>query len=227
MQKNKMNIKELIQMNQMFKHNDYRRLMQVRILEGLEDSSQMVIEGKAITFDDATVLFVHEGTEYKEIISRGALDNADLSYAYLKYNHSSNIMAMARTKNNTLQIEVRNDGVWIKAILANTTAGRDLYELVRSGIIDKMSFAFTIKDETYDKATHTWTVRKIDKLYDVAAVEIPAYENTLLFARRLGDAEACCKSEVEASRLERVLKIDSIRQRILVQIKNKEKKINE
>ena len=173
-------------MNQMFRHNDYRRLMQVRILDGLEEQdSKMIIEGKAITFDEETVLFEHEGIQYKEIIARGALNEADLSYAYLKYNHSSNIMAMARTKNKTLQIEVRDDGVWIRAELANTTAGRDLYELVRSGIIDKMSFAFTIKEENYDRSTHTWTVRKIDKLYDVAAVEIPAYDNTLLFARRL------------------------------------------
>ena len=104
--------------------------------------------------------------------------------------------------------------MWIRAILANTTAGRDLYELVKSGVIDRMSFAFTIKDEHYDQSTHTWTVRKIDKLYDVAAVEIPAYENTLLFSRRLGDVEACLKSEVEALRLERILKIDSIKHRI-------------
>jgi len=202
-------------MNQMFRHNDYRRLMQVRIMDGIDDTdNKMIIEGKAIAFDEPTVLFEYEGTQYKEIIARGAMDEADISYAYLKYNHSNNIMAMARTKNKTLQIEIRDDGVWIRAILANTTAGRDLYELVRSGIIDKMSFAFTIKDETYDKQAHTWTVRKIDKLYDVAAVEIPAYENTLLFSRRLGDVEACLKSEVEALRLERILKIDSIKHRI-------------
>lgn len=202
-------------MNQMFRHNDYRRLMQVRILEGLEEpNDQMIIEGKAITFDEETVLFEHDGIQYKEIIARGAMDAADLSYAYLKYNHSSNIMAMARTKNNTLQIEVRDDGVWIRALLANTTAGRDLYELVKSGIIDRMSFAFTIKDETYDKQAHTWTVRKIDKLYDVAAVEVPAYENTLLFARRFGDVETYRKNEVEASRLEKVVKIDTIKKRI-------------
>lgn len=202
-------------MNQMFRHNDYRRLMQVRVLDGLEEhENQMIIEGKAITFDEETVLFEHDGIQYKELIARGALDAADLSNAYLKYNHSSNIMAMARTKNKTLQIEIRDDGVWIRAILANTTAGRDLYELVKSGVIDRMSFAFTIKDEHFDQSTHTWTVRKIDKLYDVAAVEIPAYENTVLFARRFDDVEAYRKREVEALRLEKMVKIDSIKQRI-------------
>lgn len=205
-------------MNQMFRHNDYRRLMQVRTL----DDAPMVIEGKAITFDEETVLFEHSGIKYKEIIARGAMDGADTTNAYLKYNHSSNIMAMARTKNGTLQIEIKDDGVWIRANLANTTAGRDLFELVKSGVIDRMSFAFTIKDEVFDKSTHTWTVRQIDKLYDVAAVEIPAYENTLLFARRLDDAEAQRVKEVEASRLEIINKVNQIKERIMSENKKKE-----
>jgi uncharacterized protein len=185
-------------MNRMYKHNDYRRLMEVRAYQSDDAThAKMVIEGKAITFEDPTVLFRYDGIEYIEIIARDALKEADISKAFLKYNHSDDIMAMARTKNGTLQIETRDDGVYIKAELANTTAGRDLFELVKRGDIDKMSFAFTIKDETYDNETHTWTVNRIDTLYDVAAVTHPAYENTVLFARRYGDAEARRITEVE------------------------------
>ena len=175
----------------------------------------MVIEGKAVTFEDPTVLFKYDGVEYKEIIARGAFDETDISKAFLKYNHSDNIMAMARTKNNTLQIDVRDDGVYIKAELANTTAGRDLYELVKRGDIDKMSFAFTIREESYDKEERTWTVRKIDTLYDVAAVTVPAYENTDLFARRYDDVEAKRRQEVEASELERRRMIAKVRLEII------------
>jgi len=196
----------------MFKHNDYRRLMQVRAQEfDVEGDGKMIIEGKAVTFDEPTVLFIYDGIEYKEIIARGAFDEADTSKTFLKYNHSDNIMAMARTKNGTLQIDVRDDGVYIVAELANTTAGRDLYELVKRGDIDKMSFAFTIREESYDKETHTWTVQKIDTLYDVAAVTVPAYENTELFARRYGDAEARRSQEVEALELERKRRIVEVR----------------
>lgn len=189
----------------MFKHDDYRHLMQVRIFnqDGEDNQSKMIIEGKAVTFDDPTVLFTYEGVEYKEIIARGAFDETDISKAYLKYNHSDNIMAMARVKNGTLSIEVRDDGVWIRAELADTTAGRDLYTLIKRCDIDKMSFAFTIREESYDEKLHTWTVRKVDTLFDVAAVEQPAYENTQLFARRYGDAEARRKSEVEILELQR------------------------
>lgn len=196
----------------MFKHNDYRRLMQVRAQEfDVEGDGKMIIEGKAVTFDEPTVLFRYDGIEYKEIIARGAFDEADTSKTFLKYNHSDNIMAMARTKNGTLQIDVRDDGVYIVAELANTTAGRDLYELVKRGDIDKMSFAFTIREESYDKEEHTWTVHKIDTLYDVAAVTVPAYENTELFARRYGDAEARRRQEVEALELERKRRIVEVR----------------
>lgn len=189
----------------MFKHDDYRRLMQIRVLEQDEEQSngKMIIEGRAVVFDEPTVLFTFDGVDYSEIIARGAFDEADISKCYLKYNHSDNIMAMARVKNGTLSLDMREDGVWIKAELADTTAGRDLFTLIRRGDIDRMSFAFTIREESYDEKLHTWTVQKVDKLYDVAAVEQPAYENTQLYARRLGEVESR-RAEVEALELARM-----------------------
>jgi len=198
----------------LLRHNDYRHTMQVRIAEpgeGEEDTGKMILEGKAVTFDEETVLFSYDGIEYKEIIQKGAMDETDISEAFMKYNHSDAFMAMARTKNETLQIDVRDDGVYIKAELADTTAGRDLYTLVQRGDIDKMSFAFTIEEESYNKETRTWTVLKIDKLYDVAAVTIPAYDNTELYARRVGEAEASRLKEVEAQDEERQRLATSIR----------------
>lgn len=200
--------------NKLFRHNNYRHLIQVRTSELEEDKNKMIIEGKAVTFDEETVLFRYNDHEYKEIIARGSFDECDFSKAFLKYNHSDNIMAMARVKNETLTIDVRDDGVYIRAHLANTSAGRDLYELVKRGDIDKMSFAFTIGEESYDESTYTWTVRKVDTLYDVAAVEMPAYENTQLFARRYDEVEASRKQEVEALALEKEQLVNIIRLRI-------------
>jgi HK97 family phage prohead protease len=185
----------------MFKHDDYRRIMEVRTIEA--ENNKMIVEGRAVVFNETTVLFKHNDIEYKEIIERGAFEGIDINGAFLKYNHSDNIMAMARVKNGTLGIEVRDDGVYMRADLADTTAGRDLYTLIKRGDIDKMSFAFTIQEESFDKNSHTWTVRKIDKLYDVAAVERPAYENTQIYARRYDDVEARQKQEVEALALQR------------------------
>lgn len=180
--------------------NDLRREIQFRALgedekpEELKD--KMIVEGKAITYDEKTKLFTMDGEDYFEIIERGALKEADLSDVFLKYNHSDNFMVLARTRNKTLTIEEREDGVYIRAILANTSEGRDLYELIKRGDIDKMSFAFTEKDGLFDEKTRTWTVRNITKLYDVAAVTVPAYENTNIYAVRMSELENR-KSELE------------------------------
>ena len=180
--------------------NDLRREIQFRALgedekpEELKD--EMIVEGKAITYDDKTRLFSMDGNDYFEIIERGALKETDVSDVFLKYNHSDNFMVLARTRNKTLSIEDREDGVYIRASLANTSEGKDLYELIKRGDIDKMSFAFTEKDGLFNEETKTWTVRNITKLYDVAAVTVPAYENTNIYAVRMHELENR-KSELE------------------------------
>jgi len=190
--------------NKMYEKNDYRHLGRIRVLERSEyqtednQDERMIVEGKAITYDDPTVLFEWDGIEYKEVIEKGAFFGADLKDAFFKYNHTDSIMAMARFKNGTLQFDERDDGVYIRAELANTTAGRDLYELIKRGDIDKMSFAFSIEKERYDELNTTWYVEKIKKIWDVAAVPVPAYENTQIFARRLDEVEALRAKEVEA-----------------------------
>lgn len=180
--------------------NDLRREIQFRALgedekpEELKD--EMIVEGKAITYDEKTRLFSMDGDDYFEIIEQGALKETDVSDVFLKYNHSDNFMVLARTRNKTLSIEEREDGVYIRATLANTSEGKDLYELIKRGDVDKMSFAFTEKDGLFDEETRTWTVRNITKLYDVAAVTVPAYENTNIYAVRMSELENR-KSELE------------------------------
>jgi len=163
------------------------------------DDGKMIVEGLAVVFDQPTVLFkLDDGTEIKEVIERGALDNTDVSDCFFKYNHSNHTMGMARVKNGTLQLEIRDEGLFIRAELADTTAGRDLYELVKRGDIDKMSFAFDIEEEEFDQEQYMFRVKKISKLWDVAAVNVPAYDGTKIYARRLEDVEAFRAKEAEA-----------------------------
>ena len=46
-----------------------------------------------------------------------------------------------------------------------------------------MSFSFSVREAKYDSVTHTRTITKVKKLYDVSAVDIPAYEETSISAR--------------------------------------------
>lgn len=158
------------------------RTAEMRLAQS-EIDTDMMVEGYAIVFDSPTVIWEYNGIEYKEVIARGALDGADMSDIPFKYNHSDDVMVMARTRNGTLVTMIDDKGLLIRANLANTSSGRDLYELIKRKDIDKMSFAFTVTAEAYDESTHTRTINKIKKLYDVAAVDLPAYEDTSISAR--------------------------------------------
>ena len=165
---------------------------EVRSMPVSIDDSQdekMLIQGYAIRFNEPAV-FKFDGVEYREVIDPRALDKTDMKDIPLKYNHSDNVMVMARTRNKTLQLIKDEQGLRILADLANTTAGRDLYELIKRGDVDKMSFAFTVAKDDYDRETRTRTILAIDKIFDVSAVDSPAYETTSISVRSYFEAEA-------------------------------------
>lgn len=157
--------------------------------ENGQEVQEMIVEGQAVTFESETTLFKCGDTEYKEVIDRNAFNEADISDVIFNYNHSGKVVA--RTRNNTLKLNIDSNGLNIEARLDGTEEGRRLYEEIKGGYIDRMSFCFTIKEESYNQETHTWRVLKIDKLYDVSAVDIPAYDTTSISARssRLAVAE--------------------------------------
>lgn len=183
------------------------RLAEIRALETGPD--EMIVEGRAIVYDSPTVIFeTSDGIKYYEVIARGALDGADLKDVPFKYNHSDSVMVMARTRNKTLELIPDDKGLLVRAKLANTTAGRDLYELIRRGDIDKMSFAFTVAEEAYDKETRTRKILRFKKIWDVSAVDTPAYSDTFISARSWAEAEA----EAERKALERA----ALRKKLLI-----------
>lgn len=161
------------------------RLAEMRALTQTEEQQDMIVDGYAIVFEQPTILWTDPdtGKEYKEIISRGALDGVDLSDVPFKYNHSDSLMIMARSRNKTLTLTPNDYGLRVSAILAPTTAGKDLYTLVQRGDINKMSFAFYVADDEYDRNTSTRRINKFAAIGDVSAVDAPAYEQTTLSAR--------------------------------------------
>ena len=168
-------------------------LMQAR--EAQEGEEQFIVEGYAAVFDSPTVLFEMNGVEYKEQIKRGAFDGAAMADVIFNYNHEGKVMA--RTRNKTLELYVDEKGLFIRAHLGGTEEGRKLYEEIKGGYIDRMSFAFTIKEESYDKDECMWSVVSIKRLYDVSAVSIPAYDDTSISARKSFILEAEAQEQKE------------------------------
>ena len=165
----------------MSKNKDYeRRFIEIRAVDNEED--KMLIEGYAITYESPAT-HQYGSRKFTETIKRGALDNTDMKDVPLRYNHNDNVMIMARTRNKSLRLIKDEKGLKIEAELLDTQSNRDLYKGIQEGLIDKMSFAFTVREQSYDVKTHTRRIVKINIVYDVSAVDIPAYDGTELQAR--------------------------------------------
>lgn len=170
-----------------------------------EAGSEGKIVGYAVVFEQRTVLYTDPVTnfEYGEIIDRNALDGADLSDVILRYNHGGR--CLARTRNQTLQLTIDDHGLRIEADMTKSEEARSFYEDVKSGLIDKMSFAFEIQESEWNPDTRTSRVTKISRLLDVSLVDFPAYNQTQVSAR--GSFEAFAEPERRAYQVAQVSEI--------------------
>ena len=165
-----------------------------------QESGKMIIEGYPIVFDQEAYIECGFGGWFEKV-DRNAFANADISDVALKYNHNDNVFILARTRNGSLTLKFEEKGVFIHAELIDTTTNRDVYEMVRSGLLTEGSFAFTVTDDLEtvdDKGEIHRTITGIGKLFDVAICPNGAYGDlTEIYARsfdllenRQGKAEA-------------------------------------
>lgn len=146
------------------------------------DEGSNTVEGIAVVFDREADM-----GWFTEVIDRHAFDNADMSDVVLNFNHDNNLL-LAGTRNGSLELQVRDDGLFQRGDIIDTTTGRDVMKLVDSGLISKMSFAFTIaRDgefwETREDGREYRRILKIERLYDVSLVTFPAYSQTSAWMR--------------------------------------------
>lgn len=144
--------------------------------------SDCYVEGYAATFEEPYVLYEADGVKYFEVIDRRALDGADLSDVIMQFDHTGRVFA--RTGGSrTLLLEPNQRGLFVAADLSKTAQARSMYEDIRAGLVTKMSWAFVVEEDRYDRATHTRRILRIRKVYDVSAVSFPANPSTDISAR--------------------------------------------
>ena len=201
---------------------EYRNLMlEVRTPEeGEPEQREMVVEGYASTFDEPYTLYEDKDFRFQEVIDQNAFANTDMSDVIMQYNHEGRVFA--RTSNNTLSITPDEQGLFISANLGGTEAGRDLYEEIRGGYTNKMSFGFTVDGDEEVRSsepdgfiTITRRITSVQKLYDVSAVSIPANDATSISVRTLTDGVI---EKVKAERLEKE-RLELRRRKMELQIK--------
>lgn len=170
----------------------------------MEAEKPMIVEGYAVVYDQPQTYQFGEET-YTETIVRGACDNSDMRRTVMRYNHEDSVFALARTKNGSLQMMSDDYGLKIRAELIDTQSNRDVYKMIKSGLIDEMSFAFTVDDDEWTYSDDFKTVKRdiksIDVIYDVSAVDTGFYENTSIYARAFEGADAL-KEQAEKAKLE-------------------------
>lgn len=137
------------------------------------EDERMEIKGYAVVFNSP------ETYGYTEVIDEHALDDADMSDVVLRYNHNDSFMVLARTRNNSLKLDKDKKGLFMDATLQDDiTEHKNIFNAIKSKLIDKQSFAFTVEEDEYDYETDTRTITKIGKLFDVSVVDQPFYNAT-------------------------------------------------
>ena len=171
----------------------YRNIKEIRVAERAEGEEESYkVRGYATTYNEPYTLYSDEDIEIREQVAPTAFDNADMSDVIMQYNHEGRVFA--RNRNNTLSLESDEHGLLIDADLGGTEIGRQLYEEIRGGYTDRMSFGFTVEAEEVEeqrekgkRTVYLRTITKIGKLYDVSAVSIPANDGTEISARSFID----------------------------------------
>lgn len=141
-------------------------------LEARADSEDMIIEGYAAVYDQQTNI-----GPFKETIARGAFDDNLQDDVRALLNHDANYV-LGRTGAGTLELELDDTGLRYRIHLGEQQYAKDLYESVKRGDISQSSFAFTIKEQSWNENRTVRSVDKVGMLLDVSPVTYPAYKQT-------------------------------------------------
>ena len=188
-------------------NREYRdMILEVVIDQEEEREERKTVAGYASTFNEPYTLYEDEDLIYREQVDRRAFDETDMSDVIMQYNHEGRVFA--RITNNTLRVTPDERGLFIEADLGGTELGRELYDEIRGGYTDKMSFGFMVSaDEelrTRDEDGRVdilRTITGISKLFDVSAVSIPANNGTSIGVTTRSRIDGVIE-EVRAERLE-------------------------
>lgn len=192
------------------------RSMELRKREVREgEEKNYIVEGYATTFEEAYELYRDGKYVVREMVSKEAFKDTDMTDVIFQIDHEGRVYA--RTRNRSLSLEVDEHGLKTTTDLGLTESSRSVYEDIDKGLYDRMSFAFTVSKDSYTEEEMengdiivTRTILEIGKLYDVSAVSFPANPYTDISARSKDlidgeierfEAERLHEAEIKESRM--------------------------
>ena len=203
--------------------NKEKRAYMCEVQTRTDENHGNILEGIPILYDSETDI----GGMWKEIIDRGALDQADLKDVRFLVNHDIDSIPLARSRNNnensTMQMKVEEDGLHIRVDLdtEGNPRAKELYSAVKRQDVSGMSFMFSVKADSWENLDSEYPTRHItalDKVFEVSAVTFPAYEQTSINARSVETGKASLENAKQA--LENARKTEELRKQILERCKS-------
>lgn len=137
-----------------------------------EDNKGMTISGYAAVFNSDS-----HPLPFTERVAPGAFKRSLQSRNEIKllWNHDTG-EPLASLRGGSLRLWEDKKGLAYEAVMANTTRGRDVAELIRVGVIDAMSFGFNVIKDSWDEAGNR--ILESVRLHEISVVSYPAYPDT-------------------------------------------------
>ncbi len=177
------------------------RYGEITDIEVREDNG-LEISGYAIVFDAPSEI-LGGANGFREIITRTALNDVDLTDVYLFNQHKSDEV-LGSTHAGTMRLTITDKGLSFRATLPETTLGMDTYKLVQRGDLKSMSFGFTVAKDTWNMSAEpeVRSVTQIGKLIELSLVTHPGYKQSSVNTRSMDFLEDCRECRFEKSEQE-------------------------
>lgn len=191
-----------------------RRLFDKCYTRSVGDNDSRRVEGYALVFNTLSRDFGGMVEEIDQHALDGVLADSDVK-CWMNHDSSRGALARCRGENipqspvgNSLELEIDATGLRYAFDAPNTDLGNELLEGLRRGDISQSSFAFTVKEDKWERLEDGMvkrTILKFDRLYDVSPVYDPAYMDTSVEIDRRGyDAlianEAAARQKADEAR---------------------------
>lgn len=208
-----------------YESREYRKIDAANMETRKDDEGRMIVEGYATTFNQPYELYRMNDVIVNEQVDANAFAETDMSDTIMQYDHEGRVFA--RVKNGTLELTPDEHGLKVRANLGGTEIGRQLFEEIKGGYTNKMSFGFTVtgesKKRTKDENGNTVilrTINKVGRLYDVSAVSLPANDATEISSRSIGDGLIAEAQKEFLAEQERLRKVGEIRKILNLEVNN-------
>lgn len=167
--------------------------LEVRVLDSqlsVQDD-MMIVEG-LVNKTEAWSHYLGQRNKFKEKIEKGAFTRAIQNQPRIDFLGEHKIdMLLATTENGSLELWEDEEGLKMRAQIAPTSYGKDLFTLMKHKMLNHMSFGFKVVKDNWKKVADGTFERSISELMlkEVSVVRNPAYPQSAIAARGIDVVE--------------------------------------